>query len=145
MQKVAPSTPATAPTPSRSARRKSIPGREYRMFQGSFLPAPLRHRPAHPVPDFRRVGRIWNPHSSGLAFDGKHDRPERRVAIAAQRLPYGRVHYDLLSVAQECGLPTITKGHKKDMRLLILRGGPFTRKNARRSWNIAPPTASRSG
>src|SRR5206468_4087602 len=99
-------------------------GREYRMFQGEFPDKPPYDTGPRTLFLTFVASAEYGTHIA-LGWPLMQSMIDCSAEWRAQRngLLTTGVHYDLLSVAQACGLQTITKDHKKDMRLRILRGG----------------------
>jgi DNA polymerase I len=114
------------PNPVAIVAREVFSGREYRMFQGEFPEKPPYDTgPRTLFLTFvasaeygTHIALGWPLMESMIDLSAEWRSQRNGLLTAATR-------YDLLSVAQACGLATITKGHKKDMRNRILRGGPW--------------------
>jgi DNA polymerase I len=109
------------PNPVAVCAKEIFSGREYRMFQGEF-PAkpPYDTGPRTLFLTFMASAEYGTHIALGWALP--QSMIDLHAEFRAQRngLLATGVKYDLLSVAQACGLNTITKDHKKD-----IRGGPW--------------------
>jgi DNA polymerase I len=121
-----PANTGNRPNPGAVCAREGFSGREYRMFQGEFLDKPPYDTSPRTLFLTFVASAEYGTHIA-LGWPLPKSMIDLHAEFRAQRngLLATGVKYDLLSVAQACGLNTITKDHKKDMRNRILRGGPW--------------------
>jgi hypothetical protein len=114
------------PNPVAVCAREIFSGREYRMFQGEFPPKPPYDTGSRTLFLTFVASAEYGTHIA-LGWPLMESMIDLSAEWRAQRngLLTTGVKYDLISVAQACGLHTITKDHKQDMRNRILRGEPW--------------------
>jgi DNA polymerase I len=122
-----PANTGNRPNPVAVVAREVFSGREYRMFQGEFPDKPPYDTGPRTLFLTFVASAEYGTHIA-LGWPLMESMIDLHAEWRAQHngLLTTGIQYDLISVAQACGLQTSTKGHKKDMRNRILRGGPWS-------------------